>query len=699
MTSELLMRLFRYGMKYLYVSLGALALFFCFSSVAFSLESSAVTSPRAHVTVVSSVDIIPAGKSFYIGLRFQLTKGWHIYWSNPGDAGQPPTFHLQLDPGVTNSGIEWPTPIRLREGPAMVFAYTGDITLPVKVTVPASFTHNKLKLVINADWLVCADHCVPEKGHFEIAIPVGTEKASAQSALIEASLTRKPIPSPFDIHVTDQDVMMINDAGLSAQTVQDAWFFPNEWGVIENAAQQKLIFGKKGIMLELQHGSLFKAGAPLAGILVLRDAGGKESYYSVKAAPEIMNAHWSDWARTLVFALLGGLILNLMPCVFPVLAIKALSIAKLSNKERLHIREQAFFYTLGVLVAFLAIALILLVVRAAGESVGWGFQFQSPIFVTCMSWLMLAIGLNLSGVYLFGARMMGVGESYARKTGNVGGFFTGLLAVVVATPCVAPFMGAAIATALMASPVGMLMIFLAMGFGLALPYTMLALCPGIARIFPRPGVWMETLKQGLAFPMYAACAWLLWVLSQQDGPEGLAYALGGVILIALIAWLIGQVSFTHQLGRFIKNGFVIVSVILVCVLLFEIGKLPMAAVAATHAGPNEEAYTEERLQQLQASGQPVFVDMTAAWCITCLVNERVAIASESVQAAFAQKHIVYLKGDWTQQDPSISRFLQQHGSDGVPLYVFYPGKHGTPVVLPQILTPSIVLNVLDQPQT
>jgi thiol:disulfide interchange protein DsbD len=494
--------------------------------------------------------------------------------------------------------------------------------------------------------------------------------------------------------------MMLKDASLSAQTLQDAWFFPDTWGMIEHVAPQKLVFDNKGVSLELKAGPLFKANTSLTGILVLKDAGGRESYYDVTALPDATVGNWSTWAGTLFFALLGGLILNLMPCVFPVLAIKALSIAKLSSRERSHVREQAFFYTLGVLVAFIVIGLILLGVRTLGESVGWGFQFQSPLFVTLMSWLLLAIGLNLSGVYLLGERMMGMGESHTRKKGNTGSFFTGLLAVVVATPCVAPFMGAAIASAVMASAGGMLSIFLAMGLGLALPYTLLALFPGAARMLPRPGAWMEILRQALAFPMYGASAWLLWVLSQQTGPEGLAYALGGIILVALIAWLIGQVNVTHQRGRFIKNGFVVAFLLLACVLLYGLDEQPSATAAAKTRGEiNEEPYTEHRLSELQASGQPVFVDMTAAWCITCLVNERVAIAAKTVQSAFARNHIVYLKGDWTQQDPAITHFLQQHGSDGVPLYVYYPSNHGIPVVLPPILTPSSLLNIIDKSKT
>ena len=688
-------------LQYFYAALTAVVLFLTGSTAALALESAAVTSPRAHVTIISDVDAIEPGKSFYVGLRFQLTPDWHVYWLNPGDAGQAPTFHLRAANGVTDSGIIWPTPIRLREGPAMVFAYTGDIALPVKITVPANFAGKELTLAVDADWLVCADHCVPEKGHFELAIPIGSKKISSQSALINVSLARAAQPSPFDIQLADNMVITVKG---SIPALKDAWFFPEKWGMIENSAPQKFAFNNNEISLGLKAGLLYKAGASLNGILVLQENIGHESFYHVTAAPAAATAPaktgWSEWLRTLLFAMLGGLILNLMPCVLPVLAIKALSIVNLSQSEQRLIRGQSLFYMLGVLVAFAAIALILLAIRAAGQSVGWGFQFQSPVFVTAMSWLMLAIGLNLSGVYMLGARMMGIGDSYTRKKGNTGSFFTGLLAVIVATPCVAPFMGAAIATALTASPAGIITIFLAMGLGLALPYALLGIFPGAARILPRPGAWMETLKQALAFPMYAASAWLVWVLSQQNGAQGLAYALGGIILIALAAWLAGQVNADSKCGRFIRNGLITASLLFVAVLLYAIAKLPMTtATAGAHQSINEEAFSEHRLAELQTAGKPVFVDMTAAWCITCLVNERVAIAADTVQTAFAHDHIVYLKGDWTQQDAAITEFLHQHNSDGVPLYVFYPANHGTPVVLPQILTPSIVLSVINKPQT
>lgn len=673
------------------------------TATVWAYESNAVISPRVHVTVISDIDSIVPGKPFHLGLRFQLAKGWHVYWLNPGDAGQPPAFHLNASKEVNVSDIEWPTPVRLREGPAMVFAYLGDTTLPFQVVLPASFSDTTWHASLDANWLVCADHCVPEKGHFDLVIPVGQEKISREKSLIDASLARVPQSLPFSAFIKDPVTLVVQDKSLTPDIIADAWFFPDKWGRIDHAAPQKVTLQRGQLALELERGALLKNTEALSGILVMKDRRGHESYYNLMArhAQSLMNSSRSkDWGQLIFFALLGGLILNLMPCVFPVLAMKALSILHLSSAKRHEIRKQALFYTAGVLLAFSVIAFLLIGLRTLGQTVGWGFQFQSPLFVTLMTWLLFAVGLNLSGVYTIGMRIMGVGTAQASKKGWMGSFFTGLLAVIVATPCVAPFLGTAIAAALTTSLSGTLILFLAMGFGLALPYVLLSLYPSLVRFFPRPGQWMEILRQFLAFPMYGAATWLLWVLSRQEGGGVLIYALTGMVVLGLAFWLYGQVRPTSKTACYVRNALLFFVCLSVVPLLYEIVIIKSTQTLSTERiSVNEEPYTEQRLAELRKDGQPVFVDMTAAWCITCLVNERVAIMSDTVQTAFQYKHIAYLKGDWTQQDLSITRFLEEHGTDGVPLYVFYPAQQGEPVVLPQILTASIVLDTINPPQT
>ena len=351
-------------------------------------------------------------------------------------------------------------------------------------------------------------------------------------------------------------------------------------------------------------------------------------------------------------------------------------------------------YTAGVLVTFAGLAGTLLVARAAGSAAGWGFQFASPVFVAGMCWLLFAVGLNLSGVFQIGAGLMGAGSALTEKHGHWGSFFTGLLAVLVATPCTAPFMGVAVAAGL-AAPAGItIMVFLVMGLGLASPYILLAAMPGLARLAPRPGRWMEILKQGLAFPMYGAAVWLLWVVSQESGSAGVLATAAGCVLIGFAAWAMGISQSVRHKGRRLGTSLAVAAILAAASLLTGISSSP--ATPAAEASGGAEPFTATRLAALRAEGRPVFVNMTAAWCVTCLVNERVAISTDPVQQAFARGHVAYLKGDWTRQDPDITAFLRQHGRDGVPLYVYYPAGGGAPEALPQILTEGTVLAILSR---
>jgi thiol:disulfide interchange protein DsbD len=395
------------------------------------------------------------------------------------------------------------------------------------------------------------------------------------------------------------------------------------------------------------------------------------------------------------FAFLGGLILNLMPCVFPVLAIKAAGLARLPGAARGDARGYALSYAAGVMVTFVALAAVLVGVRAGGGAAGWGFQFQSPVFVAAMTWLLLAVGLNLSGVFAVTGGFEGAGQTLTAKGGHVGSFFTGLLAVLVATPCTAPFMGAAIVAALAAPAPEMMAIFAVMGIGLAAPYLLLAFSPALARALPRPGAWMDVLKQALAFPMYAASAWLLWVASQQSGPAGVLAVAAGLVLVGFAGWAVGLAQ-RSQRGRLVARGAATLAGMAAVAILVVTAIMPTQAPQTNVAEAGAESFSPARLETLRAAGKPVFVNMTAAWCVTCLVNERVALGTKAVRDAFAASNVTYLKGDWTREDPAISAFLRSQGRDGVPLYVFYPADHGAPEILPQILTQQMVLSRLSR---
>jgi thiol:disulfide interchange protein DsbD len=650
--------------------------FVLLSTSARALESAPVVSKRATVSLVSDVDSVTPGKPFQLGLRLQLAPGWHTYWSNPGDAGAPPTVEAT---GAEVGPIQYPAPQRLQDGPFTSFVYTGTVLLPMsaKMSAPGHVS-------AHATWLVCATVCVPEEATFQLDLPAGAGAPGAQSGLFRTAAAALPRPSPFAAHVTGAGVLWL----AAALPVTAAEFFPADAGVIDQGAAQILSVGSGHLTLALK--PLKPPLSGLSGLLRLTDAGGQVENLSIVATAKALPAGSAEAStgllKALVLAFAGGLILNLMPCVLPILAIKALSLAKLSGKARAHVRWEAAAYTLGVVAAFCAIGGITLAARAAGDAAGWGVQFQSAAFTTATGWLLFAIGLNLSGVFMVGGQLAGAGQGLA----NRGSFFTGLLAVVVATPCTAPFMGAALAAALALPPAAGMLIFVALGLGLAAPYAALALSPGVARLLPRPGAWMDTLKHLLAFPMYGAALWMVWVTSQQTSQVGLAAVFASFLLVAFAAWAYGYGQ-VHP-GQRVLQVAAAAGALGGLALLVTVGlAVPVASATSGPAADGSEPYSEGRLASLRAEHRPVFVDMSAAWCVTCLVNERLALAPQQVRDAFARYHVVYLKGDWTRRDAGITAFLQQYERSGVPLYVFYPA-HGEPEVLPQILTPGLVLD-------
>jgi thiol:disulfide interchange protein len=643
-----------------------------------ALESAPVSSRRAIATLVTDTDAMQPGKPFRVGLRLRMADGWHTYWKNPGDAGVPPELTIE---GTGQSPIDWPTPSRVAEGPVMTYAYTGEVLLPVTVTA----TTGAIKA--HAQWLVCKDICVPEEGDFSLALPVGTPGPSAQTELFAAHDRAVPRPSPWAARISPDGTLFVQGPELATATVTDAWFIPDQPERIQDDAAQPLSVRAGGFTLALKPAKGFDAAKDLSGVLSVRDRAGMQADVVVDAVPGPPPSRaMPPLGQILVFAFLGGLILNLMPCVFPILAMKAFALARHAGRGRGH----AVSYTAGVMVTFLALAGALLAARAAGTAAGWGFQFSSPVFVAGMTWLLFGVGLNLSGVFEVGGGLTGAGSGLTDRHGVAGSFFTGLLAVLVATPCTAPFMGVAIAAGLAAPPVVTMLVFAVMGLGLAAPYVALASMPGLARLMPRPGRWMEILKQALAFPMYAGAAWLVWVISQEAGPSGVLGTVAGLVLVGFAGWVYGATQTASVQSRRFGQALAAVAVLAALAVLSGIIAAPVDSATEASAG----SYTPERLAALRAAGKPVFVNITAAWCVTCLVNERVAISTDAVRKAFAAGDVTYLKGDWTRQDPALTTFLRQNGRDGVPLYVFYPAGGALPEILPQILTEGQVLGLL-----
>jgi thiol:disulfide interchange protein DsbD len=432
-----------------------------------------------------------------------------------------------------------------------------------------------------------------------------------------------------------------------------------------------------------------KSPTQLAGVLT---AGGRAYNVDLPIGSPPMATPF----QPLLLALAGGLLLNLMPCVFPVLSIKAIGLVEQAKKHPAAVRAKGLTFAAGVISSMLCLAAAMLALRAGGEQIGWGFQLQSPLFVTLLIYLLLAVGLNLSGVFEVGGGLAGVGDSLTQGDGYRASFFTGVLTTLVATPCTAPYMAFAIGAALTQPPIVALCIFAALGFGLSLPYLLLSFAPWLRRALPKPGAWMDTLKQVFAFPIYASAAWLLWVLAQQTSPVGLGAALAGAILVALAAWAYQKSKSSSTGGRVAALVTATLAVLLAVILPMRFANVAAASSSASagggaHAADEWQPYDGARVAALSAAGRPLLVNFTASWCLTCLVNERNAFADSAVQAVFRDKGVTLMKGDWTNRDPAITKALAAFGRAGVPLYVVYNSRPGSePVVLPQLLTASVV---------
>lgn len=665
-----------------------------------------VQTENVEVQLISEVINIQPGTPFWVGLHFNINPGWHTYWRNPGDSGLGATLKWTLPPGFEVGDIVWPYPQRLPLEPLMNFGYEEEVTLLTQITPPANLaTPDALQLQVKADWLVCEVNCIPEEGTLNLTLPITSRPPLVNqrwAQVFEQARQALPKPSPWKVTVTIEPkdlTLQVEAPEMEEAQIQEVTFFPHQDGIISNPAPQIAELNQDGITLRLQRGYLRKLD-PITGVLVIRESLDNQSVVQAftieaavsneigKTAPTPTQPRW----EVLLLALLGGIILNLMPCVFPVLSLKALNIVQKSQKSPKQVRRHAIAFTAGILVSFTVVASVLLILRSLGQQIGWGFQLQSPVFVTLMAYLMFAVGLSLSGVFIFGASIMGIGQRLTTRSGYIGEFFTGVFATVVATPCTAPFMATALGVALTQSVPIAIAIFEMLGLGLALPYVAISFTPGLQRILPKPGAWMETFQQLLAFPMYAATAWLIWVLAQQTGTNGLAAALAGLILIAFATWLHQKTRLLPPLGKHLGS---------ICALVALGFSLSLAQISTTtptalthnqNQGIKWQAYTAERLVKLRQSGNPVFLNFSASWCITCLVNERVALNQPETIAAFESKKIALLKADWTNRDPAITKALESFGRSGVPLYVLYPGdsEFTPPIILPQILSPEQV---------
>jgi thiol:disulfide interchange protein DsbD len=684
---------------------------------------------RIEVELLAETTSLVPGENHWVAVRLQADEGWHTYWKMAGDSGEATeAVDWSAPEGTLIGDIQWPAPYWLPfPGSDLVnYGYEGEVILPLQVQLPATLDTDEVTLSTTVKWYVCELLCIPGEQRLDLTLPIAqvTELDAVDGSLIADALTRLPETEhaiEFLIAAAGERVSLgFQSPQPLFDNVADAWFFPDRRRVIANGPLRDV--SVQPTMLQITHEQprrMLEDLSEIYGTLVVQDqAGNRRAYDFVDPAADANQYSLAPLAAAasgaesqgpsaplaivgfMLAALAGGLILNLMPCVFPVLSLKALTIAGNAGATARKQRLDGLVYTGGVLVSFLLLATILIALRAGGELVGWGFQLQEPWFNALIIYLFFMMGLSLSGVFEFGTSLMNAGSDLAEHShGYRRSFFTGVLAVIVATPCTAPFMGPALGFALTQPWLVAMLVFSALGLGMALPILMLSFLPGLVRFMPKPGNWMVTFKEFMAFPLYVTALYFLWVLGTQVGVTGMALVLVSCILLAFALWLTRKTRSAVPFWRYGYRGLATACLLLALLVLQSPFLKPLQAPTLASGGGEDagqsgfEPFSTQRLNELQSEGRPVFVNMTAAWCITCLANEQTTLSTDAVQAAMAEYDITYMKGDWTNEDPEITQVLNNFNRPSVPLYVLYSGDPDTePRILPQILTPSTMLD-------
>jgi thiol:disulfide interchange protein DsbD len=677
-------------------------------------------SPHSEASLVADVQAVAPGEPFTVGLRIGMDPHWHSYWTNPGDAGMPTRIDWTLPDGFSASDFSWPYPKRIAVEPLMSYAYEDEVVLLMEVTPPDAISGSSVTFEGKATWLICEEICLPAEEEVSLTLPVATAGALAQhdpvgGALIDRYRARVPVDSPAWAHAarrTDGGFDLLLQPGPDAETaaLDGAYFFVSTGQTLDHAAEQTLRQTDEGYALALT-GSDYAAGPTerLTGILVAPEGQTLDGTNrairidapvvdSLDAAPTEGESGGVGLWGAIGLAFLGGIMLNLMPCVFPILSIKILGFAQSASDAPAVQRKLGWAFAGGVLVSFWALAGLLLALRVAGEGIGWGFQLQSPVFVGAMALLMFGLGLNLLGVFEIGMGVSGRAAQLDRHEGLAGAFGSGALATLVATPCTAPLMGAALGWALVQPAAVALAVFTALGVGMALPYVALTHAPALAAKLPRPGPWMVRLKQALAFPLFATAVWLTWVFALQSGVDSAALLLGAMLALAFAGWVVhawpahGMSVRTRAVTRTLAGVGVLSALALV---VLGANQSDPAAASDPSMEADWQPYSAAAVEAAREAGQPVFVDFTAAWCLTCQVNKRVALHTETASQAFERQNVARFRADWTNRDPAITEALADLGRSGVPVYAYYPAGSDAPTLLPEVLTPQLVVDALE----
>ena len=670
---------------------------------------------RAELLAKTSA-VVP-GQPFMAGVLLKMVPHWHTYWKFPGDAGIPTEIKWKLPPGWKAGEIQWPIPLKLVEpGDIYIYGYHDEVLLMQEITPPASLADKAVTLSADVDWLVCEKICIPGGTTVQLELPIATSAAVANEEIFDRYQRALPQAWPSAEVATaewsrapTELTLRIKSSALAHHPAVEFLPLPGEDVVVAHPTTERTT---DGVTFRIPIDTSDAKISSIPGVVVFgqtAEGADRNAWQFIEPGARVAKRTFAapasgsgtGLAKYLLLGLLGGFILNLMPCVLPVISLKIFGFVHHAGESRSQILRSGLAFIAGIFVWFLAVAILLILLKRAGNQIGWAVQFTNPYFVLALCVVVFVFALNLFGVFEFTLPQSANRTvlHLSAGSGHLGSFFQGLFATVLGTSCTAPVLGAAVGFALSQSAVVILLMFMAIAAGMSAPYLLLSAQPAWVRLLPRPGVWMERLKQLMGFPMLATLVFLLYVLGEERGPAAVTWTLCFLLVLGLAAWMKG--AFITPLASFAQRALVLV-LILVLVLggghyfireKFAETKLEAGPITTTDGW---QPFTPEKLEAELAQGHAVFIDFTAAWCVTCKFNEKAVLESASVREAFAQRGVVKLKADWTNADPAITKMLQQFGRPGVPLYVLYPaGKSAEPIILPELLTRNIVLEQLE----
>jgi len=669
-----------------------LFLLFCASLIsAGAFSSSIVNVSDSRIEMLAESYSMNPGDELLVGFKFTLNPGWHTYWENPGDAGEGASIKWNLPNDVDASKILWPGPERIPVEPLMTFGYEDEVVLLTKISTSAA---SAIPLNLNAQvsWYTCKEICIPQEAEVSIPIKLGSKTPSVSKGLLEHTLGKVPVEFNGTYRVNKLDDSYVLQGEFEKMDQYDSmYFFPKEYGLTNYTENQQYEKNIDTFSLQIMASEVTIEKESFKGVIAVNkneDVNFIEIDYplATKEASQEFNI-----LTLIAFAFLGGLILNIMPCVFPILTIKILRFVEQSRDSTYKTLQQGLLFSLGVVISFLTIAALLIALKSGGESIGWGYQLQSPVVVSLLFYLFVILGFIFMSNIVLGSSLARLSSISLNKSDSLESFLTGVLAVIVASPCTAPFMGSAIGFALLQPSFYSILIFLGLGIGFSLPYLILSAKPSLLSFLPKPGQWMETFKQFMAFPMWASALWLLWVLSSQVGDQEVIQVLLGALLITTGLWLIEKNNSEKNWVKWLMR------LPFLLLFIFSLWLIPTSYSDLDKSKQDQLTYTPQLLDDLREENSLIFLNFTADWCITCKVNEAVALKTTKVSKLLADKNITYMEADWTRKDPIISSTLEQYGRTGLPLYLLFPSK-GDPLILPEILTEDILLSYLNEVQ-